>query len=186
MWYNIYVDNKKEFKFMPTSFQKDDYVFYESGGICRILDIQQAPLEGMPADREYYIMRSIHDKSGMIYVPRDNQNIFIRPLLNAERAEALLASLSQIVPIIEENGKLLRGKYLEAMQKHEPTEWVRIIKTAYYRKNEFPDRIQRLSEGERDLVARAKNFLYTELALALSIPEKEMGERMEEALLASL
>lgn len=171
---------------MPKSFQKDEYVFYESGGICKILDIQFAPLDGMPADREYYIMRSIHDKSGMIYVPKDNQNIFIRPLLNAERAELLLANLSQIVPIIEQNGKLLRAKYLEAMQKHDPTEWVRIIKTAYNRKNEFPDRIQRLSEGERDLVARAKCFLYTELSLALNIPEKEMAERMEQALLASL
>ena len=186
MWYNINVDNDKEFKIMPRSFQKDDYVFYESGGICKILDVQFAPLDGMPADREYYIMRSIHDKSGMIYVPKDNENIFIRPLLNVERAEALLASLSQIVPIIEQNGKLLRVKYLEAMQKHEPCEWVRIIKTAYTRKNEFPDRIQRLSEGERDLVARAKSFLYTELSLALGVPEKEMAERMEEALLASL
>ena len=171
---------------MPRNFQKDEYVFYASGGICKILDVQFAPLEGMPADREYYIMRSIHDKSGLIYVPRDNEDIFIRPLLNAEGAEVLLASLSQILPIVEENGKILRTKYLEAMQKHEPCEWVRIIKTAYARKNEFPDRIQRLSEGERDLVARAKCFLYTELSLALNVPEKEMAERMENALLASL
>ena len=171
---------------MSRSFQKDDYVFYESGGICKILDIQFAPLEGMPADREYYIMRSIHDKSGMIYVPLDNQNIFIRPLLNAEHAETLFASLASIVPIVEANGKLLRVKYLEAMQKHDPFEWVRVMKTAYHRKNEFSDRSQRLSEGERDLVARAKNFLYTELSLALGVPEKEIGERMEAALLESL
>jgi CarD family transcriptional regulator len=171
---------------MPRSFQKDEYVFYASGGICKILDIQYAPLEGMPADREYYVMRSIHDKSGMIYVPKDNENIFIRPLLSAECAESLLAGISQVLPIIEENGKLLRSKYLEAMQKHDPSEWVRIIKTAYHRKKEFPDRIQRLSEGERDLVARAKCFLYTELSLALDVPEKEMAERMEQALLASL
>ncbi len=171
---------------MPRSFQKDEYVFYASGGICKILDVQFAPLEGMPADREYYVMRSIHDKSGLIYVPTDNETIFMRPLLNAERAELLLKGLSQILPIIEENGKLLRAKYLEAMQKHDPCEWVRIIKTAYNRKNEFPDRIQRLSEGERDLVARAKCFLYTELSLALNVPEKEMAERMEQALLASL
>ena len=170
---------------MPRKFQKDEYVFYESGGICKILDVQVAPLDGMPADREYYVMRSIHDKSGMIYVPRDNTSIYMRAILNAEGAEALLATLAQIEPIIEPNGKLLRTKYLEAMQKHEPSEWVRIIKTAYHRKNEFPDRIQRLSEGERDLVARAKSFLYTELALALDVPDKEMAERMEDALMAS-
>lgn len=171
---------------MPRTFQKDEYVFYASGGICKILDVQFAPLEGMPADREYYIMRSIHDKSGLIYVPKDNQSIFIRPLLSADHAELLLKNLSQILPIIEENGKLLRAKYLEAMDKHDPGEWVRIIKTAYNRKNEFPDRVQRLSEGERDLVARAKCFLYTELSLALDVPEKEIADRMEQALLASL
>lgn len=171
---------------MPRSFQKDEYVFYASGGICKILDVQFAPLEGMPADREYYVMRSIQDKSGLIYVPTDNETIFMRPLLNKEGAELLLKSLSQILPIVEENGKLLRSKYLEAMQKHEPGEWVRIIKTAYNRKNEFPDRIQRLSEGERDLVARAKCFLYNELSLALELPEKELAERMEQALLSSL
>ena len=171
---------------MPRSFQKDEYVFYASGGICKILDVQFAPLEGMPADREYYVMRSIHDKSGLIYVPTDNETIFMRPLLNAECAEVLLTSFSQILPIVEENGKLLRTKYLEAMQKHDPHEWVRIIKTAYTRKKEFSDRVQRLSEGERDLVARAKCFLYTELSLALDVPEKEMAERIEQALLASL
>ena len=140
----------------------------------------------MPADREYYVMRSIHDKSGTIYVPKDNENIFIRPLLTADEAEVLFADVAQIAPLVEENGKLLRAKYLEAMQKHEPAEWVRIIRTAYTRKNEFPDRTQRLSEGERNLVARAKNFLYTELSLALDTPEKEIAERMEEVLLASL
>ena len=171
---------------MPINFQKDEYVFYASGGICKILDVQFAPLEGMPADREYYVMRSIHDKSGIIYVPKDNQEIFIRPLLNLEGAQALLAGASQILPIVEENGKLLRAKYLEAMQKHDPSEWVRIIKTAYARKKEFPDRTQRLSEGEKNLVARAKSFLYAELSLALDVSEKEMAERIEEALLASL
>ena len=93
MWYNINADNEKEFRTMPRSFQKDEYVFYASGGICKILDVQFAPLEGMPADREYYVMRSIHDKSGLIYVPTDNETIFMRHLLNAERAEVLLGGL---------------------------------------------------------------------------------------------
>ncbi len=171
---------------MHQNLQKDQYVFYESGGICLILDIQRAPLEGMAVDREYYVMRSIHDKSGMIYVPKDNENIYMRPLMTATEAETLLARICEIKPIVQPDGKLLRAEYLKAMQTHEPCEWVRIIKTAYYRKSEFSDRSQRLSEGERNLVVRAKNFLYTEMALALDLPEKEMAERMEEALLASI
>jgi len=164
---------------MDQRFQKDEYVFYESGGICKILDIQVSPLDGMPADRTYYIMQSIHDKSGVIYVPASNETIYMRRLLDREGAEALLSGIREVEPIIEPNGQVLRTKNLDAMHTHEPIEWVRIIKTANRRKNEFPNRIQRLSEGERDLVARAKSFLYAELALAFEITEKEMAERIE-------
>ena len=31
-------------------FQKDEFVFYGSGGVCQISDIQVSPLDGMPAD----------------------------------------------------------------------------------------------------------------------------------------
>ena len=47
-------------------FAKGDYVFYASGGVCRVDDLQYAPLDGMPADRLYYVLRSLHDANGVI------------------------------------------------------------------------------------------------------------------------
>ncbi len=155
-------------------FQKDDYVFYESGGICKIFDVQYAPLENMPSDRQYYILHSLHDRNGVSYIPVDSDKVFLRRLLNREEAQRLMDEIDQISVIEESNAKQLRAKYMEAMHTHQPLEWVRVIKTVYKRMNLDPSRPQRLSETERSFAENAKRYLYTELALALGLQENEM------------
>lgn len=156
-------------------FRKDEYVFYESGGICKISDIQISPLSGMPADREYYVMQSVHDRNGVMYIPVDNDKVFLRKLLDCAAAERLIEQIPSIEAIDEPNAKMLRAKYLDAMRAHDPVEWVRIIKTVY-RRMTVEGRAQRLSETERSLCDTAKRYLYTELALALGCDEKEMEQ----------
>ena len=155
-------------------FQINDYVFYGSGGICRIRDIQMAPLENMPADRQYYVMQSIHDHNGMIYVPVDSDQVFLRRLLNRAEAEELIGQIPSIDAIEESNAKQLRARYADAMHTHQPVEWVRVIKTVYLRTAARTARNQRISETERTLTDTAKRYLHAELALALEIPEAEM------------
>ena len=155
-------------------FQKDEYVFYGSGGICKISDIQTSPLEGMPADREYYVMQSIHDKNGTMYIPVDNDKVFLRRLLSREEAETLLERIPSIEIITEENAKLLRAKYLEAMRTYQPSEWVRVIKTVYFRANDPGRQRQRLSETERNIAESAKRYLCTELSLSLGRPTADL------------
>ncbi|MBQ8431917.1 MAG: hypothetical protein IJX28_03440 [Clostridia bacterium] len=157
-------------------FQKDDYVFYESGGICQISDIQKAPLDSMPSDRLYYVMQSLHDRNSVMYIPVDNDRIFVRKLLNREEASSLVKQIAAVEAIEESNSKLLRTKYIEAMRTHDPIEWVRVIKTVYHRANNCTTRTQRLSETERSFAETAKRYLYTELALALEMKEYEMED----------
>ncbi len=161
-------------------FQPDEYVFYGSGGICRITDIQTAPLDNMPADRLYYVMQSIHDQNGVIYVPVDSDCVFLRRLLNREEAKALLDEIPAVGTIEESNAKLLRSKYTEAMRTHEPLEWVRVIKTVYRRTGEKAGRAQRLSETERSFAESAKRYLYSELALALGLKDTDMESYITE------
>ena len=57
-------------------FEREEYVFHESGGVCQITDIQTAPLEGMPRDREYYVLKPLSDQSSVIYIPVDSERSF--------------------------------------------------------------------------------------------------------------
>ncbi len=153
-----------------------EYVFHESGGVCRIDDICVAPLESMPADRKYYVMKPIHDLNSVIYIPVDSDRIFLRRLLTREEAEELLDRIPFVRAFEAENAKLLRQKYTEAMDTHQPLEWVRVIKTVYLRANMQEGRPRRISETERSFSDRARRNLHAELSLALGLAEAEMEQ----------
>ncbi len=156
-------------------YQVNDYVFYESGGICKIEDVRYAPLENMPADCQYYVMQSVHDSNGVMYIPVDSDRIFLRRLMSREEAEQLVQAIPIVDVIKEPNAKLLRAKYIEAMRTHEPLEWVRVIKTVYARIAALPaSRSARLSETERSFFENAKRYLYTELSLALGMEIRDV------------
>ncbi len=155
-------------------FQRNEYVFYESGGICKITDIQTAPLEGMPPEKVYYIVQSVHDSNGVMYIPVDSDRVFLRPLLSREEAESFLHRIPSVEAIEEPNAKQLRAKYVECMHTHRPEEWVRVIKTVWKRANSPMRRNQHLSETERNFAENAKRYLYAELGLALGKSACEM------------
>ena len=160
-------------------FSKDDHVFYESGGICRILDVQVSPLDGMPADKTYYVLQSMHDNNGLMYVPVDNETVFLRLLMNREEANALIEEIAVIEPIKEPNAKMLRNRYVDAMRTHQPREWVRVIKTVQLRMNSMVGRAQRISETERSFYENAQRFLKTELALAFEWSEEQASSVLQ-------
>ena len=154
----------------------DEFVYYASGGVCQIVDIQYAPLDSMPKDRQYYVMRSLHDANGVIYVPVNSETVFLRPLLTRENAKALIAQIPSIEPLDEPNAKALRLKYIETMRLHDPVEWVRVIKTVTRRMQAFAaaSHASRISDTERSFAEDAKKYLYTELSIALDIPTKDV------------
>lgn len=155
-------------------FERDEYVFYESGGICKISDIQVAPLENMPADRVYYVIQPLNEPNSLAYIPVDSDRVFLRRILNRAEAEELLDRIPFVRAIEETNAKLLRAKYTESMRTHDPVEWVRVIKTVYLRTTMPTSRTQRISETERSFSDNAKRYLHTELALALGLKEQDM------------
>ena len=161
-------------------FAKDEYVFHESGGICQIADIQVAPLDNMPADRQYYVMKPIYDPNSVIYIPVDSDAIFLRRLISRADAEELIDRIPFITAIEESNAKLLRAKYIEAMHTHDPLEWVRVIKTVYLRMTMQTSRSQRISDTERAFSESAKKHLHTELSLALGLPMQKMEDYLTE------
>ncbi len=157
-------------------FEKHEYVFHESGGICQVADICKSPLDNMPADKDYYILQPVQDANSMIYVPVDSDCIFLRGLMNRQTAEELLSKMSAVEIIDEKNPKLLRAKYIETLRTHEPIEWVRVIKTVEARIKLLAARSQRISETERSFLERAKKNLYGELALSLELDANTMEQ----------
>lgn len=164
-------------------FAKGDFVFYASGGICRVEDIQRAPLPGMPEDRMYYVLRSLHDANGVSYLPTDCTTVFFRPILTQTEAEQFLKEANTVETIVAPDAKALRSNYQEAMRKYQPDEWFRVIKTIRERAARIGENAKpvKLSETERSFGEEAKKYLYTELALALDLTEGQIEESLFES-----
>ena len=159
-------------------FAVGDFVYYASGGVCRVADVCYAPLEGMPKDRQYYVLHSLHNISGVMYVPVNSETVFLRELITRQQAVELLDQIREIDEIDEPNAKLLKIKYAEAMGRHDPVEWVRVMKTVHARVH-HPARqtkAQRISDTERTFAEDARKYLFTELSLILGVPVGEMEE----------
>ena len=159
-------------------FRIDDYVYYASGGVCLVSDICYAPLSGMSPDRQYYVLQSVHGAGGVMYVPVDSESVFLRRLLTKEEAEALLKKIPDIEGFDEPSAKALRQRYLEAMRRHDPEEWVRVIKTAHGRMQKLAARSNsgRISDTERSYAEDAKRYLYGELSITLEVPLEDLRD----------
>ena len=155
-------------------FAINECIFYGSGGICRIESIQTAPLQGMPQDREYYVLRPLHDQNSVMYVPVDSDCVFLRTLITREEAERLMGEIPSVAPIVEGNAKLLRERYRACMSCYDPLEWIRVIKTAYARITAKRAPCRRISDTERGIYETAKRLLSTELALATDTSVEQM------------
>ena len=136
----------------------------------------------MPADRKYYILQSVHESNGLIYIPVDSEGVFLRRILTKDEAEALLEKLDQLEAIEESNAKLLRSRYVEAMRTHLPENWVCVLKTLQKRTQACTARSQRLSETERSFGVSAKLYLCTELSLSLGKTKEEIEQLLAKIL----
>lgn len=157
-------------------FEKGAYVVCGSKGVCLVEDITTLNISGVDKERLYYILKPVYMAASTVYVPVDAAKESIRPVLSKEEAQALIRVIPQIPLITITNDKLLEQEYRGCMKTNDCTEWIRIIKTIYLRKQ------KRLAAGRKVTAVDAKYFrlaednLYGELAVSLQMPRGEIED----------
>lgn len=69
-------------------FQKKDYIYSETMGVCRVADITNlAPKKGTAVP--YYVLKSVYQKDKVAYIPVENHIVELRELISPEQAQAL-------------------------------------------------------------------------------------------------
>lgn len=69
-------------------FQKKEYIYSESLGVCRVNDI--AKLSAKSEEQLlYYVLRPELNQSKISYIPVEGHKVQLRPLISAEQAEEI-------------------------------------------------------------------------------------------------
>ena len=150
-------------------FSVGDKIIYNESGVCT--DETVAPLD-LSDGRLYYHLQPLVG-SGKYFSPVDS-GAFMRPVMSQKEAEALIAAIPDIGPAICNDTRFnhVDAFYKEQFKKHTPEALVSIIKGLRIR---AMGKKAKSSRAEATM-KRAKEALYGELSVALSIAYPETEE----------
>ena len=127
-------------------YEVGDLIVYGRTGICEVTEITTLKMDGVPKDKLYYILRPVREKRGKVFTPVDNEKIVMRRVISNK----------------------------ECMKSCKCAEWVRIIKTLYQRKMSRLKQGKKITATDERYLRMAEGNLYSELSIALGIPESGM------------
>ena len=158
-------------------FQKGELIFYNNSGACRVEAV--GPLEGARGaarERSYYKLSLLHG-GGTIFAPVNSQ-VFMRPILSAEAANALIDTLPSIVASgwNERGVRSLSDHYHEAFQSHRSEDLLQLMKDIYVKSQESLRRGKRLGMIDQTYKKKAEELVYSEFSAALGIPFEEVED----------
>lgn len=69
-------------------FQKKDYIYSESMGVCLVADVTNlAPKKGNAVS--YYVLKSVYQKDKAAYIPVENHSVELRQLITPDEAREI-------------------------------------------------------------------------------------------------
>jgi hypothetical protein len=70
------------------NFQKKEIIFSETLGVCIVEDIVKLS-DNRKETYDYYLLKSVFDKSKKAYIPKENHSVQLRNLITYDKAKAL-------------------------------------------------------------------------------------------------
>lgn len=157
-------------------FEINDYVIYGEYGVCQIVDITTPPISGIKKDNLYYILNPLSTNGHTVYIPIDNTKASMRRVLTREEALEFINQIPYIDMLWVDSDKFREDLYKKAIRSNRAVEWIKIIKTVYQRKEERKAEGKSISATDEKYFKQAELYLYSELSLALGIPEDKMKD----------
>lgn len=161
-----------------------EYIVYGYNGVCAVKDVTHLEMSGIDRNALYYVLSPIHSADSTLYLPVENGKTVNRRIMTKEEATQFIDAIDQTEELWTANHKLREELYKTAMKTCDCREWIRIIKTLYCKKKERESIGRRLSTSDERFLKHAEENLFSELALALSISEKEARQLIIEKILA--
>ncbi len=166
-------------------FKAGDMVVYGGTGVCRVLGVL-IPEFAKKRGTEYYELEPVYE-SGTIYAPVDNRSIFMRYVMDKDKANEMIDGIPNIKAeeFKERSTQKLSEHYKEKLKNQDCEELFRVIISAHAKKARAEAANRKFGQIDKKFMKKAENLLYGELAVALDIDRTEVRgyiqQRIDEA-----
>lgn len=152
----------------------NDYVNYKTRGVCKIEDLRPMKFGPDSREREYYILRPVHQESSQIFVPADNQTLIdqMRPVLSPEEIDRIILSVKDQSLTWEKDRKARSARFQEILARRDERELLMLISCLYLKSKETANR---LSSTDTQILKKAELIIEQEFAFSLKISMQSVG-----------
>ena len=157
-------------------FKIGDYIVYGRNGICQVEDITYLDMNGADKERLYYVLLPMNTRGNRVYSPVDGGKVKVRKALTREEADELIDEIPDLEQLWISNDKLREDQYKDAMRDCDCRQWVRIIKTLYFRKMERIAQGKKVTSVDEHYLKLAENQLYGELSVVMGMEKDELED----------
>jgi len=152
------------------AYQKNDLVVYGVTGVCKVQEICRPNLSGAEKDREYYLLKPLH-QDGIIYAPLENAKVPMRPVLSAEEVEHLIDMIPSISVEIRRAPTLqaLAQDYQASVRTGNCRDLLELVMSIYAKRLQAESQKRRLGMVDERYMKQAEKLLYGEFSVVLGI-----------------
>ncbi len=155
-------------------FEKGDYIVYGSTGICTVQDVTTMEMQGVDSRKLYYVLEPYGQPGRKVFTPVDNPKMKLRRILSKEEALAMIDRIPQLEQIGVTEEKLREQIYKENMRSCDCANWIRMVKTLYFRRQERVRQGKKITATDERYFRLAEDNLYTEFSISLDLPRQQV------------
>ncbi len=163
---------------MPTI---NDYVNYETHGICKIEDIRPMKFTLDSCERYYYILKPVHRETSRIFVPAENEKQIeqMRPIPSPEEIDQIILSTrNHRIPWT--NDRIQRAnKFNDILSRRNECELLQLARCLYLKSGEGT---KGLCSSDKEILKKAESIIAQEFSFSLNISIQGVGAYIRERL----
>lgn len=155
-------------------FSAGQAVMFGTDGVCFIKETTWIDMSG--ENREYFVLAPVHDQKSTVYIPVDNPELTarMRPVITAEKIEALIAEVSeQSAAWIADDAE--RKEFCDRVLKSgDRKDLMMLIEMLWRHREEQKANKRRFQIADDNFLKRAERMLNDEFAYVLGINRDEV------------
>lgn len=150
-----------------------DYIILEDDGIWQVSGLETDAKNG---EVLHYTLKSPKEPDNTKNIKADSKMLLRKVILKDDLTD-ILSRIPYIRTIQAPNNKIREELYETAMTAYDELEWIRVIKTAYLRKEEGKQ-----MPFEEKYSRQAKDYFHWEVAVVMDIPFSQVEDYIAAAI----
>lgn len=165
-------------------YQVGDKIIYGGNGVCVIDEIKMIELPHEEGEKAYYVIKPMYQDC-KISVPVDSK-VFMRPVISADEANALLDSIPNMEaePYYNTALRQLQEYYEQKLSTHSCVDLMELNISLHRKKKKSEEQKKKFGAIDERYMKRTEELLFGELSAALEIPKTEVKEYISNRLSA--